>query len=558
MRHTKSIIGLAAALFVAAGFYGCNGNDDQSGNAPAAPAAPAAPGTPATPDAPKPPPAAEVTGKWTTGDLHVHTIESDDAQSPLTAVLDKAFTVNNLDWTALTNHLRPSTRDHEGNPIAGGAVPYSKAMATYEVPVVKQLQADGRYAGKLIFSGFEWDMPTHDHVNVGIFGGAPLAPVLKAASEFEYFFTNRPDTQFDPVDVAAWNAKGPRKFNTHADAMAAFAWLKDNYPDTSYAFINHPSRGMPLKYTAADYREINDTAPNIAFAVEGMVGNQMEPDRGGFNTAYIPANVKARTYGGVDYVVAQVGGMWDALLGDGRRFWNVASSDHHFKTIGANSSGYFPGEYAKNYVWLENSNTGIKAVLEGLRSGKAFAVFGDLINALDFNAAAGATKREMGGELKAKAGETVTVTIRFKSPDRNNYEYPLDSGVNVNARPTVDHIDLIAGDVTPRAAAGTPGYNKETNDSTKVIATFTKADWKLDKDGYNTVTYTYTASKSQYFRLRGTNLGMNVPGETANGNPLADDRTSVTEDVARFNTINARNYNDLWFYSNPVFVTVGS
>jgi hypothetical protein len=28
--------------------------------------------------------------------------------------------------------------------------------------------------------------------------------------------------------------------------------------------------------------------------------------------------------------------------------------------------------------------------------------------------------------------------------------------------------------------------------------------------------------------------------------------------VARFNAINARNYSDLWFYSNPVFVKVAA
>ena len=40
----------------------------------------------------------------------------------------------------------------------------------------------------------------------------------------------------------------------------------------------------------------------------------------------------------------------------------------------------------------------------------------------------------MGGELQAGQGEQVTVTIRFRSPERNNYEYPLESGHLVNAR----------------------------------------------------------------------------------------------------------------------------
>ncbi|MCA3185812.1 MAG: PHP domain-containing protein [Cupriavidus sp.] len=552
MRHMKSAISLAAAMTVAFAFYGCNGSDDTSsfsGNNGTTPPST----TPATPSTPQ----AEVTGKWTTGDLHVHTIESDDAQNKLVDVLDQAMITNNLDWTAITNHLRVSTRDQNGTAIVGGPLPFSKAMADYEIPAVRQLQVNGSYTTKLIFSAFEWDMPTHDHMNVGIFSGTPLATATKAANQFEYYFTDRPAAQFDAADVASWNTSGTKGYTTHADAVRAVAWLRDNFPDTSYALINHPSRNSG-KYTVADYREFNDTAPKVVFGVEGMVGNQMEPDRGGYTTAYVDANLKNRVYGGVDYVVAQVGGIWDALLGDGRRFWNVGDSDHHFKTIGTNSSGYYPGEYAKTYVWIDNKNTGIKGVLEGVRSGKMFSVFGDLINALDFNIASGAGKGEMGGELKATAGETVTVTIRFKSPDRNNYQYPINGGVNVNMRPVVDHIDLIAGDVTPRAAAGTPEYSKETNDSTKVIATFTSADWKLDKDGYNTVTYTYKAARNQYFRLRGTNLGMNVAGETSNGNPLPDQKVSVTEADARFNAINARNYNDLWFYSNPVFVTVGS
>lgn len=550
MRHIKSAISVAAALAVAFAFYGCNGNDDAGNSSNNGTPTTPSPTTPATPSP-------EVTGKWTTGDLHVHTVESDDAQNKLVTVLDEALIRNNLDWTAISNHLRPSSRDHNGTAIAGGPLPFSLAMAQYEIPTVRQLQANGSYPGKLIFSAVEWDMPTHDHMNVGIFTGSPLATASKAANQFEYYFTSRPAAQFDPADVAKWDAAGTRASSTHADAVKAVAWLRDNYPDTSYALINHPSRNNG-KYTAADYREFNDTAPNIVFAVEGMVGNQMEPDRGGYNAAYVDANLKNRVYGGVDYVVAQVGGIWDALLGDGRRFWNVANSDHHFKMIGSNSSGYFPGEYARTHVWIDNRYTGVKGVLEGVRSGKMFSVYGDLINALDFRLGDGTTSAEMGGELKARAGDTVTVTIRFKSPDHNNYQYPIDSGLNVNVRPTVDHVDLIAGDVTPRAAAGSPGYSKDTNDSTRVIATFTAADWKLDKDGYNTVTYTYKAAKNQYFRLRGTNLGMNVPGETQNGNPLPDQKTVVTEDAARFNAINARNYNDLWFYSNPVFVTVGS
>ncbi|WP_296650971.1 S-layer protein [Paraburkholderia sp.] len=533
----------AMAAFIIAVSYGCS---DANNNKPVE-SKPSAPPTPAP----------EITGKWKTGDFHVHTVESNDAQDKLSVVLDEALLHYDLDWMALSNHLRPSERDHNGVDLVNGELPFSLALAQYEIPAVRELQAGGRYGDKLIFSTFEWDMPTHDHINVGIFTGSPLSTSLEAAKQFEYYFTKRKASQFDSADVARWDAAGTRAFTTHDDAVKAITWLRDNYPDTSYALINHPSRNNG-KWAAADYRAFNDVAPNIVFAMEGMIGAQMEPDRGGYTTAYVDANRKNRAYGGVDYAVAQVGGVWDALLGDGRRFWNVGNSDHHFKIRVPHSSSYFPGEYARTYIWVDDKYTGVKGVLEGLRSGKMFSVYGDLINALDFHIGGGTTAADMGGELKAKAGETVSITIRFKSPDRNNYQYPIDSGISVNARPTVDHIDLIAGDVTPRAAPGTPNYSKDTNDSTRVIATFTAADWKLDKDGYNTMTYKYVATTNQYFRLRGTNLGMNVPGETENGNPLPDQKTDVTQNDARFNAINARNYNNLWFYSNPVFVTVGS
>jgi hypothetical protein len=51
-------------------------------------------------------------GAWTTGDLHVHTVQSDDSRTTQTLdlVLGKAFTSNNLDWMAVTNHLRSPPR----------------------------------------------------------------------------------------------------------------------------------------------------------------------------------------------------------------------------------------------------------------------------------------------------------------------------------------------------------------------------------------------------------------------------------------------------------------
>ncbi|OPA74364.1 S-layer protein [Paenibacillus selenitireducens] len=506
-------------------------------------------------------PRSNATGQWMSGEFHVHTFESDDAQISLEDALDHAFDTYGFDWIATANHLRSSKRDDTGADIPGGPIPFSKGAMEYEVPKIKQLQAQGKYAGKTIFSGFEWDMPSHEHVSVGILGNEPNSEAtLKAANQFEYLFTNRDKTWFDPADVAVWDQQGKRAYTTHADALTAVQWLKDRYAETSYMILNHPSR-IVGKYTIADIRDLNNAAPDIVFGMEGMIGGQMEPDRGGYNTAYNTANptentnYKNRSYGGTDYMVAKVGGVWDALLGDGRRFWNFANSDFHFKIRGPYSSGYWPGEYSKNYTWTEGRD--MQSILNGMRSGKSFSVYGDLINALDFNVASNGVKEDMGGDLKVTEGDDLQLTIRFKSPAKNNYESPVDSGTSANAAPQVDHVDLIAGDVSEKAEPGTEAYNKDTNDSTKVIATFTSKDWTVDSEGYNVIQYDLkSVDKNQYFRLRGTNLGMNVEGETQDGNPLLDPITNQADDNTRFNAINDRNYHDLWFYSNPVFVTV--
>ncbi|GKS89930.1 S-layer protein [Acidovorax sp. SUPP2539] len=505
-------------------------------------------------------PAAEQ-GRWTTGDLHTHTVQSDDSRTTQTLdfLLGKAFTTYRLDWMAVTNHLRSSKYDNAANLLPAPKA-FAYGMEAYEIPRIQALQASGNYAGKLIFSGFEWDMPTHDHIGVGLFEGSSgsLKPSTSGAKEFQYLFTTGAESLFDAADVARWKAQYPQRFNQTADdALKAIAWLKAKYPDTSYALINHPSRN-PGKYSIADLRQMNDLAPRIVFAIEGMVGNQLEPDRGGYTSAYIDANQANRTYGGTDAIVAKLGGVWDALLGEGRRIWNIADSDSHFEIdSNNNSSGYYPGEYAKNHVWQSSkAEGGIGGLVDSLRAGRSFGVFGDLINALDFNVYALSGKGTMGQEIKASAGESVTVRIRFKSPPVNNYQRPVASGNLGNMTPKVDHIDLIAGDVGERAQPGSAAYQQATNPTTRVLRRFTAADWTQDGEGYYTMEIPLTIAKNQYLRLRGTNLGENVAGLTANGEPLADQAVTTSDPAQRHDQINDRNYGNLWFYSNPIFVSV--
>tara|TARA_R110002124_G_scaffold285535_1_gene464203 strand:+ start:540 stop:2162 length:1623 start_codon:yes stop_codon:yes gene_type:complete len=502
-------------------------------------------------DTPSEPGQAEV-GRWVTGDLHVHTALSQDARSPLSDVLDHGLGEFDLDYIALSNHMRNNSQDNNDNDV-GGLLFYD-ALVKYEIPEVRTLQQD-QYPDKLVYSTFEWDMPQHEHYNVGIlWNDDNMDERLAAVQEFEYRFSNKNNlSDFAAADLQAWNDRGiSRQNQTHEDALAALRWLQDNFPDSSYGMLNHPLR-YASSYTIADIRDLNDAAPDVFFLAEGMVGNQFNGHRGDYGSSSADG-----VHGGVDPVVADVGGWWDALLGEGRHIWNVANSDHHFKTRDPYASGYYPGEYAKNYTWVAGQDElTSQGLLTALHTGETFSVFGDLIDALEFKATSPADDiAKMGDELEVKQGETVTVTIRFREPELNNRELVVNDGNHYDENPGVDHVDLIVGDVGDRAEKGTPAYNETTNSSTQVVRSFTAADWYTDSEGYNVIEYTFTASGNQYLRLRGTNLGYNVSGLTVDGEPQ---RSAVVEDpdyLRYYEKLNERNYGDVWFYSNPIFVSV--
>jgi len=202
-----------------------------------------------------------------------------------------------------------------------------------------------------------------------------------------------------------------------------------------------------------------------------------------------------------------------------------------------------------------------------MRSGNSFTVLGDLINALDFTVANNGKSATMGERLNTTVGKETTMTIRFKSPAHNSANQ--DGRTGLNDVPVVDHIDLIAGQYGEKAAkynenytgevaseAISAAYKKSTNETTKVIKTFTKSDFKTDAEGYTTVTFTVPSTdKNTYYRLRGTNLAPNTPNQTdANGNPLVD--TALTS-VKGTNTATEA-FSDLWFYSNPIFVNAST
>jgi hypothetical protein len=166
-------------------------------------------------------------------------------------------------------------------------------------------------------------------------------------------------------------------------------------------------------------RAFNDAAPNIVFAIEGMVGNQMEPDRGGYTAAYTDDNALLRVYGGVDYVVAKLGGAVGCAAGRGAPHLEPDRFGHPLQDRRRQQQRLLPRRVCEELRLQRRTGSAAwrRTCWQGSALGKdVFRTYGDLINALDFNLASKAARKEMGGELKVASGDKVTVTIRFKQP----------------------------------------------------------------------------------------------------------------------------------------------
>jgi hypothetical protein len=211
-------------------------------------------------------------------------------------------------------------------------------------------------------------------------------------------------------------------------------------------------------------------------------------------------SVGGTTYGGTGVYGSEIGGVWDALLGEGRNWWFLASSDWHNRgSFGPDdrrtTQDFYPGEYQRNFTLVKTSVSKVtpQAVVEGLRSGNNFASSGQIIDRLGFVACANpslsrgevegiamsaavsneapewANCATMGEKLKVKPGTPVTVAIVVRDPAGKNYSpYTfanpslLQVGITqpLNA-PVLDHIDLIRGLVTGYKTPGTPEYSGE-------------------------------------------------------------------------------------------------
>lgn len=220
--------------------------------------------------------------------------------------------------------------------------------------------------------------------------------------------------------------------------------------------------------------------------------------------------------GGFDQMTAKLGGFWDSMLGEGRRWWITANSNSHIHWSDGGID-FWPGEYSKTYVHARKDHA---AIIAGLRAGRIFVTTGDLVSQLDVTASSGTQGAMAGGTLTARKGADVSVMIRFVDPETTNA-----NGDN----PAVARVDLIRGRVIGKNA----DRNADSNVTTRVAARFGPDKWQRDGDAY-VISYTIPKLRAdEYIRVRGTN-----------GNELEPEPDVEGESP----------WSDLWFYSNPIFI----
>ncbi|WP_313208984.1 hypothetical protein [Stenotrophomonas sp.] len=355
------------------------------------------------------------------------------------------------------------------------------------------LDARREVPGLIQFNGMEFDVPAGEHASLIIAPGPDEREQL-VAIERDY-------GRSEPLQGSRDDGQ------TMLDALAHMRSL----PAPPLMFINHPARtatamGRWGDVAPDELRAWHAAAPQVLVGMEGAPGHQATRVHRG-----LYRNADAPTLGGFDQMTATVGGIWDTLLSEGHRFWITASSDSHINQRDGGSD-FDPGQYSKPHVWARRD---AEDILDGLRHGRMFAVTGDLIDALELRATANddeARSATMGGTLSMSPGASMRVELRVRVPASANH---------AGRHPVLDHVELIVGG---------PGGGNGPVMQTRV---FGASDWQVD-GAWRSVSWVLPVpTRGGFVRARGSS--------TAEVTPLPD---VPGEDP----------WQDLWFYSNPVFV----
>jgi hypothetical protein len=403
-----------------------------------------------------------------------------------------------------------------------------------------------------LFMGEETNGPGHEHISMSVISGQmpssldhatlPTTPGYTplgnatAVSQWEYCF-DRSDTDTSRGAGNHWDCSVPGSANSsdaswnatakklipaggagtgnrgHAKTLEGLKWMNAFHPQASYYVPAHLERAGPFNpdgnngFNIESLRDFNNVAPQVSFGFESQPGHgasdnrgEYRPNRNAFGSVKVDS-VGGTTWGGTGVYAGQVGGVWDALLGEGRNWWFFASSDWHNRGIFGSedrrsTQDFYPGEYQRTYTLVNrgrDSKYRPQTIVDGLRTGNSWSSSGQLIDRLAFIACSvpgGQAKHAspvadaiadalvetaavlaaftdtdggdpqgcatMGQKLAVKAGSDVIVAIVARDPSGASfspYTFNNPSLAQVGIfqplnKPVLDHIDVIDGKVT--------------------------------------------------------------------------------------------------------------
>ncbi len=426
---------------------------------------------------------------WQPGDHHVHSewsVDWDRGTTPPTPVRggDSRYTRTRNAQVAQGNGLVWMVHTDHGGPG------HSVVNRDHAWPALQE--ARRAVPGLIQYYGMEFDVPAAEHASLIIAPGPEEREQL--------FVIERDYSRGEPLP--------PATRDQESQMLDALAYLRRLDP-LPLMFVNHPSRtasgfGRWGEVEPRELRAWHDAAPKVLVGMEGAPGHQATTEhRGLYRDAAAP------TMGGFDQMTAQVGGVWDTMLAEGRRFWITATSDSHVN-LRDGGRDFDPGQYSKTYVWARRDAGDI---LDGLRQGRMFAVTGDLIDALELHVSdAGGHVATLGDTLTLAPGAAMQVRLKVRQPAAANRH---------GQHSTLRHIELIVGE---------PGVDGVPRMQTR---RFVPAQFQRDGDWLSVAWELPAPSHGGFVRVRGSSTGEAVP----------------LPDVAGEDP-----WQDLWFYSNPVFI----
>ena len=450
--------------------------------------------------------------------------------------------------------------------LVSGAAPNQnmwrwQSIQEFQYPVVEYLSA---LRNQPLFIGIESVVAGHEHTSASVIAGQmpqsafkhalPTTPGYSALgnatalAKWEYCFdrgdsdTSRGNTVVGGADGNNWDCSVPGSANAadpnwspvaqkliplagngvgdrgHAKTVEAVKWMTSFYGEQSYYLPTHLERAGPFNpngnngFNIESLRDFNNAAPAVAFGFETQPGHGASSERGEYtirrnNIGGVNVDsVGGTTWGGVGVYGAKVGGVWDALLGEGRNFWFFTSSDWHNRGLfGADdrrsSQDFFPGEYQRMYVKVKpkaekkaGPDLAPQAIVNGMRKGNVWASAGQLIDRLSFVVCAASGRSSlpvdyvaqatldaakantdvdvnancagMGEKLVIRPGQDVVVAMTVRDPSGTNYspysfanpslaQVGIDQPLN---KPVLDHIDVIRGMVSGYKSPNSPDY----------------------------------------------------------------------------------------------------